>query len=342
MKGERWVKGGLSALVLWWAAGLVAQADRLILESGDVLTGEYIGREDGRIIFRSVLMGEIRVDGQRGRVERDAAGEMTAEATAWVERVSDEQEAEEPVVEEEAAGAIGVVEAVPAVAGEGGWWAQWDQRIRVGYSWESAEARTDDLSIRYEAGREWAGGTLRVQGRYEYGSSKDGDAGKVVVRDRWSGSLRYRSDFGKQWFVQLDGNYKRDQLQEIAHEIRQNSGVGWRAVDREKWQITFLPQVTVRYLELMREQPGWDLLLSLRQDFRYKWSERVEFRQAAGISWDPGDFHRSNYEWEFRMENRLTERLFLDLAYELEFDYELEMGINSKTQRTVLMVGYEF
>lgn len=320
----------------------VAQADRLILESGDVLTGEYIGREDGRILFRSVLMGEIRVDAERGRVEREPAGEILP-AGAWVEWVAEEEEAEEPVVEEEAAGASGEGESVPGLESEGGWWAQWEQRIRVGYSWESAESRTDDLSIRYEAGREWAGGSLRLQGRYEYGSSKDGDAEKVVVRDRWAGSLRYRSDFGgERWFLQLDGNYKRDELQEIAHEVRQNSGVGWRAVNREKWQITLLPQLTVRYLELMREQPGWDLLFSLRQDLRFRWSERVEFRQAAGISWDPDDFRRSNYELEFRMENRLTERLFLDLAYELEFDYELDFGVNSKTQRTILLLGYEF
>lgn len=324
-------------------AAIGVDADRLVLDSGDVLTGDYVGRENGKILFDSVLMGLIRVDGRRATVEEGGAEDAPLPgAEGWVEVVLSDAEADMPGPTDRQAAQGEAAVAAEEEEEPAGWWSGWTQQVRLGYNWESAESWSDDLSVRYQAERSWEGGSFRVAGRYEYSSSKAEGAPRTVVRDRWAGSLRYRSDIGERWFVQVDGDYKRDEIQEIAHEVRQNTGLGWRAWPGDDWQLTLLPQVTVRYLELMREQPGWNLLLSLRQDIRWQVHERIILRQSAGLSWDPEDQRRSNYDLELRVENRLTEDLFLDLAYELEFDYQLDRGIDGKTERAVVLIGYEF
>lgn len=312
-----------------------AFADRLLLESGDVLTGTYIGKEEGRLVFESNLMGRIHVDPSHAELVVESST-STVSPLGWLSVRTPAAEDGESATSTEAprTDPPGFINFALR---------DWGQEIRIGYTWESATSRSDDFALRYSAKRQWDSGSLLFQGRYEYGSFKKDEEPKQVVRDRWQAGSRLRSDFiDDRFFLQVDAHFKRDEIKRIAREIRQKTGIGWRIFRSEKLQADILPQVTFRYLKLMDSEPGWETLLSLTQSLRYQLNERVAFLQAAGVTWSPDAWRRSGYDFQANLENKLTEALFINLGYELEFEYQLDMGIDRRTQRTILLLGWKY
>lgn len=359
--GRRACRIAVLGMGLCGIAGVI-KADLLKLESGDVLSGSFVGMEEGAILFDSVLLGRIRVDAERAElIQRGMIA--SSEAKNWVEFLAVEASTTGADTAAPMAGSAEVEAIAVAAAAEGaaaaepetgeakaaveekpkGWFADWKQQIRVGYTWESSTVRNDDLAVRYTAERAFEKSSLRVEGRYEYGSRKSGDDPKVIVRDRWLASGRYRGDiYGDKFFLQLDSNYLRDQIKSIQHEFRQNVGIGWRFLNRERLKVSLVPQVTYRYLQLSGQPSSSESLFSLSQDLRYEFNERVVILQSASASWDPEAFTRSSYDFNARLEVSLTEAVFVNIAYEFEFDYEIDVGVDRKTQRTVLMLGWKF
>jgi putative salt-induced outer membrane protein YdiY len=336
--------------------------DELRFRDGDVLTGNFVRSEEGRIIFDSVVFGRISVaEADVQLVRTDAPAGMPARPLARIEPKEAPAE-QEPLVPAAAApvttGAVAAVtrdDAAAAPARAAGdpsllrrmlQWVNpfkgWKSKFSVGYAWESTGVRTEDLTLIFDAQRKIDGSELKFNVRYEYGNRKVADEPAQLARDRLRGSLRYRNDIGERLFFQADTDYQKDRIKGIEHEFRMNSGLGWRVFIGEPLTASLVPKLTLRYKELQSVNEEWDFLFTLSQDLRYRITDRVSFIESASISWNPDHFDRSVYSLMLKLENRITDQVFVDLSYETEFDYEVDVGLESKSQRVLVLVSYVF
>jgi len=359
-------------------AGLaVVRADELRFAGGDVVVGNYVGTEEGVIVFDSPVFGRITVAESDVKLVRTgapvqmpmrpiAAVAPVPEAASGVEAAP--AQAVEPPVEvaplaggpppmptspssvDAVAAAVDEVASNEAAAKSLGYrilslinpFKGWSSKLSFGYAWEKTAARTEDLTLGFEADRKGDGSEFKFSARYEYGTAMTEGGPEERVRDRVLSNFRYREDLGKRLFFQADANYQKDRIKEIEHELRQNAGVGYRVFIGDPLSASIVPKLTLRYRELETGSEGWDFLVTVSQDLRYAINERMTFIESAWLSWNPDDFRRSQYGVTLRLENRLTDRIFVDLAYENEFDYEVRVGLQPKRQRTLVLVGYKF
>jgi hypothetical protein len=345
------------------------RSDELRFPDGNVLVGNYITTEANRIIFDSRLLGRIQVNSSDVVLVRSGAPVGMPEEPLVVvlprETTPTPEIVEAPVVATEIpVGLESTVSTQPVVV-EGRNDAQliqeaesasfvyrilsyinplkgWQSRISFGYAWEQTSVRSEEATALFEATRKGDGSDFKFDMRYDYGTQKKEEQPKVLTRDRFRTTLRYREDIFKAYFLQLESDYSWNDIAGIDHDFRQNAGVGWRVFRGKPLSAGIVPMATLRYRELKTHSEGWDFLFTLAQDLRYEFNDQITLIQSASASWNPDDFDRSSYQFTVRLENKLTDRIFVNLMYENIFDYEVGIGFSRRNQRTHFLIGYKF
>lgn len=338
-------------------------ADELRFRDGSVVVGNFISVESGFYVFDSPLLGRIYVNTADAELVRGEAPvgmpispivqfrlpepavaiPVTEPIPTVITAPSEQPVQQRQAASDEAAIAEAkevsllyrVLASVNPLKG-------WKSRISVGYSLESSNVRTEDVTVLFNAERKGPGSDFKFNVRYDYGKQRQESQPSTILRDRFRSSLRYREDFSARFFFQTESDYHWDNIRGIEHDFRQNIGAGWRFIKTDRTSASLIPLATVRFQQMATHTEGWDFLFTLSQDFRLKVNERMTFIQSVSASWDADDLGRSGYQLSFRLENRLTDRIFMDLVYETNFDYAVGAGFNPRSQRTNVLVGYQF
>ncbi len=320
----------------------------LILKNGDEVAGEYLHTTEGIVYFDSHSFGNLQI----GR-----------EAVAAVEGVDEDtwKASEEPVLPDipDVAAIPGSPETIAAeredeATGRGATavilnlvdrinpFRHWSSKATLGYVWIGAENRRQDWLLLYEAHRKGEAMEFKFAGRWDYATSKIGETESKKEQDRYRVMLQIRQNLSPRVFAQSRTHYVKDLIRKINHELDQSVGLGWRLVERDRVSLSFVPSATVRYVEVNGFSEGWESRITFFQDFEWILSPRVAFREEFAMSFEPHNSGDSDYELILMLENRISERLSLDLRYEYYFEYGVGVGIERKTQKFITSVGYLF
>jgi opacity protein-like surface antigen len=330
----------LTVASLYWLLTTVGLADVLHLANGDRLTGTWQGTENGQVVFISELLGPVRVaEAQVLRVERSEA--VVAEAPATAPAVAPAAAAAAPVAaapaapdtEEKASVLLRALDFLNPLK-------DWDSRLSAGYTWLGGQTSRHNFFLMYEATRKRELSEWQARGRWDYGSTRIDKQTAIKIEDRYRFSLQYRRNLLKQVFVQSLTQYNRDHIKLIDHDFEQSIGIGWRMFDTQRLRVTFTPSYTARYRQIALASSGWQSLFSLFQDLRYEITPRVIFTEEAAISFEPDETSKSDYRFHLKLENKLTDRLSVDLRYEYAFEYRVGLGIERKDQKFIAAMGY--
>lgn len=343
--------------MVWVSLACFVQADTLVFNNGDRLTGKISKEEMGKIFFHSDLLGDMKIDASKvsliTRSEMPAVAEVEEQTVTEtsIDHRSKLSEAGEAPVKSETKSAktkktsikssllrfpgIGfLVEHRPLN--------KWDSDLKAGFGWKRGERDKVDITMRFVSIYEREKSHYKLNARYTYGFQKGKDGVKEKSSDRYEASLRYRYTRSERVFFQANSRYLKDLIKNINGEFKQSLGLGWKYLNGEKMQASITPSLTGQYQQIANVGKGWDFLATLFQDFEYKLSDKFTFREETVFSVDPGNTHLFTIDFLAKIEARISTTSNVDLRWEIDFDNNVAPGVNKLQERILLAFGYKF
>ena len=323
------------------------QRVELQLSNGDRLSGELIWRADGKLRFRSPILGDLTLAETEVAILQipeplDPAAHATASTPATP--------ADKP-----AATVPGKATATsPANQATAPARARWKGKLEVGSVQQTGRTDTLSYNARIEAEKKVRRHTLRATGRVLYAEQNDKPSA-----DRHDAAFRWRYQLSKRTFAQSQTTYYHDEIVQIQTNFEQNAGLGYRIIDQPRHTVNVGGGVTAQYREWDAGTNGWAPYGEVFQDYSFKVNERITFNQDAVAQFSPSDRafnipNRStpatvdpdeqNYKLRFNstLQGQVTERISVNLRFEYELDNAIQVENARETQRITSSIGYAF
>jgi putative salt-induced outer membrane protein YdiY len=359
---------------LWLVAPFLvppaASGAQLILRNGDRITGEVVSRENGRITFRSPLIGEIVVAEVDAAVD-ELAGANEATTGPIVDSLAGLPPAQPTAAESAApASAPPAVAAKPASPPPAATKAAptpasapkpaatsvaksepaakpsrppWRGKVEFGFKQQSGRSDRVDFDVRADAQRSLGRNSYRANTRVLYAKSND-----RIISDRQEGSFRWRRDFSKTIFSQSLTTYYSDDVKSIDHNYEQNIGFGYRVLDRPAHIVNAGLGLTGQYRQTTNATNEGYVLGEFFEDYTYKINGRFTLTQDFLAQWSSKAASNNpaaqNYKFRFNaaLQGRVTTKLSVNLRFEYEFDNAIANRNARTDQRISSSLGYAF
>lgn len=344
----------LGFLLVW--IGIIttsSRADELHLRNGDRVTGTLVRRGEGKIYFRSTLLGELVVSETEASVIE--APETPVESLAGLPPHHPSDPAHPPAQADPKAPATATSAAPNAVAATPKKPdTSWKGKIEFGYQNQSGRTNALNLTLRADAERTVAVDNYRFNFRY-----LNGKTGASVSADRQDASFRWRHELSEKLFGQAVSSYSADKVKQINSDIEQNVGVGYKVLERSRQTASVGTGVTLQYRDAVAIEHGLTYLGEFFQDYTYKVNGRLTLSQDSNAQFSPesrGQFtyvnnqlvptqtDARNYKLRFNttLQGKVTNTVSLNLRFEYEYDNAI-YDPNARTdQRVSSSIGYAF
>lgn len=318
-------------------ASAILAAAELQLSNGDRITGELIRREDGKIHFRSPILGDLII------AETDAvvieSPDTPVESLAGLP----------PTIEQ-----VDLRDAESMRPGPRPTRTPWKGKFEFGFQNQAGRHDSLNYSMRAELERKSQLNHYRMSARYLYGESR-----QVVSSDRRDASFRWRHEISERVFGQTVTSYTSDAVTNIDLNAEQNAGFGYEVLESEKQTGSIGAGLTLQYRESEGTETGQAYLGELFQDYTFKVNGRLTFMQNLNLLYSPDGRTRTlvnaatstlfrdeaeNYKVRFNstLQGKLSERISINLRYEYEYDNTI-LDANGRTDRRVTSsLGYSF
>jgi len=344
----------LSSILAFVFAGSVEclVAAELRLSNGDRITGTLIERSEGKLHFRSALLGDLVVDEHAATLVEDeplvAANEseitdaQLAQAQAEVEiEVGAEPEASVVAIAEsaesgESASSTGV-QVPPRVT--------WSGQIELALFSQTGRSTNKNTSFRFEASRVSKRNHYRLRSRYLYGQNAT-----QVSNDRINADLRWRRELGPRLFAQSQTSYLRDRVAQIAFNAEQNVSLGYQVFKDARHDLNAGGGATGLYRDVTGPSQNSLYLAEAFQDYTYKLNQRFTITEGLNLLYSPDgrvvgtSADNSHYKIRFNsaLQGKMTERIALTLRFEYEYDNSIIVKEARTDQRITSSIGYSF
>lgn len=341
--------GVLRSILFFFSGLLLAPAlpgAELHLNNGDRITGHVIMRVDGKIHFRSDVLGDLVVN------ETDAAivdtPEVPVEPLSGLPPTQPKPKAKKPAAGTVAANESGLIQPAPPPP------PKWKGKVEFGFHNQSGRSEINNTSLRAEAELKSGRDSYRATGRYLYGENNGN-----LASDRNDASFRWRREMSERVFGQSLTSYARDQITQINLNLEQNGSLGYQLVQNDQHKVNVGAGLTAQYRDAEGLEPGFNYFGELFQDYTYKINGRLTVSQALNALYSPNGRARlatstintntladdvDNYKVRFNstLQGKMSERISLNLRYEYEYDNAVLNREARSDQRVTSSVGYAF
>jgi len=361
----------LRALLLWGilagAVSLPLAAAELHLRNGDRLTGELVNRIDGKIYFRSPLLGDVVVS------ETDASVIESVEIP--VESLTGLPPAKGPTVAQVKPGSsvtqspkVIAPAPTPAVAAKTGPASspqkpaigaspnagRWKAKVELGVQQQSGRQDGLNTSVRADAERERGKNQIKSNLRFLYSELND-----RVSTDRADASVRWRYQLSKRVFAQSVTSFLSDNVKQIDQNYEQNAGFGYALVKRDRHVINVGGGFTGQFRQAVNINQGFAFLGEVFQDYTYKINGRLTFIQDLLTQYSPatqdqyilrngtfvptsGEIQNYRIRFNTTLQGKVTEKISMNLRFEYDFDNTISDRDAKVDQRISSSLGYAF
>ena len=333
----------------------------LHFRNGDKITGAYLGREGNLLVFRSPLLGELRVvDTEAVIIELP---ETPVEALVGLPPTSHDRGLPEitpvrpssaippPIPDAKSpATAQAPAAAKPALARR----SPWKGKVEFGFQQQGGREDALNSSIRADANLTRGRDNYVATGRALYGKN----TGRTNA-DRSDASLRWRRNYGDRVFTQTITSFVRDEIRGINQNWEQNVGVGYRLHENLRHTLNIGGGVTTQFRDSRGLARGTFGLIEIFQDYKIDFNSRLTLLQNTVAQYSPdgqGAFTvvpnqpartnngGGNYKLRFNttLQGKVSERISMNIRYEYEFDSAVFARDAESDQRITSSLAYAF
>ncbi len=366
----------LVAVMMFAAPGFGAQ---LHLRNGDRVSGELVARTEGRIHFRSPLLGDLVISELDATViesvevpveslsglppsSQKTAAKATqppkppktpvgADASPTSPKIGDQVTstggAKVPAAAAAKSPASGGSKGKPEPAAQLG---RWRGKVELGFQQQSG--RQDGLtgSLRADAERERGRNQVKANVRYLYGELND-----RINTDRTDASVRWRHQLSARVFAQSLTSFLTDDVKQIDQNYEQNLGFGYALLKRDRHVINVGGGATGQYRQAVNIDKGMAILGEVFQDYTYRINGRITLVQDLLAQYSPVTKDRyilrngalvaaagdvQNYKVRFN--STLQGRVTDKVSMNIRFEYEFDNTIADREAKADQRISSSF
>lgn len=338
------------------ALGLAAAASAsvLVLTNGDRITGCVIRRADGKVWFKSDLLGTIVArEGSFTIVETPAPGAAPSTTTTSTTKATNATVTTTTVTTTVAAQKPAGSRRSTAVAVLPP--SHWVGKVEFGYDNALAnDIRTVALDFRAEVERTKRKENYLLKTDFLYGST-----GLDTTTDQGAADFRWRHSLSDRLFTQMDTSYLTDRVKLIHYQIEQTGGLGYRVFQTPRQTVSIGTGVTGEQLDATGVEKGFTYLGNVFQDYVYKLNGRYTLREDSSADYSPesrglsgivpdtvtsatGSQRDYAYKFHTTIESKINSHLSLNLHFEYNYDNAVVVPSARAEQRVTTTLGYGF
>ena len=323
-----------------------AFADKVTLKSGSFLTGEAGLNQEGKLLFKSDDLGDLKIDIANIK-SIDAAKNHVVQYNdnSTEEKILNIKDGE--LYDGKGKLDMANVKATDPAA------ETWHGSIHIGFNATRGNTYENSGSVEANVNRRWEKDRLNVDFGYYYGKEGRVGAGEEKTEDRWEVEAKHDHFWLTKVYSYEDVKWERDVIQNLDSRFRVGLGGGYQWLDDSVFESTgkwnFNQELGVNYIKENYEdnddeKSGGFCALRYGHHLGYipKWAESLEFFHNMEILPEVD-------EWEKFLANAdvgFTTKLVydFDLIAKVEWDYNSRPANDRKKNdyRYIIGLGYKW
>ena len=316
----------------------VACADKVTLKSGSYLTGEAGLIQDGKLLFKSDDLGDLKID-----IANIKSMDVAKNHVVQYQDNSTEEKIL-TVKDGEIWNGNGKLDMANVKATDPAP-ETWHGSIHVAYNASRGNTYNDSAAVEANVNRRWEKDRLNVDFGYYYG--KQGQSGQETQKteDRWEAEAKHDHFWWEKVYSYEDLKWERDMIQNLLGRYRAGLGGGYQWLDNRAFESTgkwnFNQELGVNYIKEEYDGPsdakdGGFCALRYGHHFGYvpKWLETMELFHNFEILPEVD-------EWE-KFLAKADVGFSTKIIYDFDFIAKMEWEYNSKPANDRKKDDYRF
>jgi len=264
-------------LAVCLSASSWALADQLVLNNGDTLRGKIVSMADGKMVFKSPMLGELKV-------AMDKVESFSSDKPIKLQLV--DGSVVEPQLEPAESGFVKVkgeagshlaINQISGINLEPQKAVKWTGKLFAGVNIQKGNTETQDVDIDTKLIRETKGDRVILDARYEEDRSEDDTSGDLTTDKRYYMlGAHYDYFLSERIYLYGDGRTEKENTANLDRRIKLGAGAGYRWVE----------------------------------------TSRTRFEVESGLSWVSEEFTNNTSDEQYtalRLASRLTHKLTSDI-----------------------------
>ena len=328
-------------------AASIALADKVTFKSGATLTGTAGSLADGKLVFTSDDVGEVKIDIAK-IAKLESAGNH-------VVLFKDGESAEKPVTVADGAYAVregaGVkplaMENVKAIDPD---IQTWHGSVNASASATRGNTVGESATIIADVSRRWEHDRLTASTGYYFEQSGDSKQSKQKTTSRFELQAQEDHFWTSDVYSYVSGKYEFDRIMRLDYRYRLGAGLGYQWFENEDLGIgkmSFNQEIGLSYVEEKYEHKGVNEYSAFRYAHHFAWEvakvEGLSFTHNLEYLPDTGDWS-GNYLIDADVGLAYAFRANWQLIAKIEWDYQKKIAETAKHSdlRYILGIGYKW
>ncbi|MBN2139173.1 MAG: DUF481 domain-containing protein [Sedimentisphaerales bacterium] len=317
--------------------------DQVILVNGDKLTGTIGQLADGKLVFKSDLLGELTIDIENiATFSSDEAIDLHLSDGQVLSEAVQAGEPNHVVVgaggRQIAFGDIGAIN--PPAKAE----AKWEGEISAGFTSTAGNTSTDAISASANLKKRTEKDRRIFSTDYARGRQEDPSTGKKTkTEDWWRSKAKYDYFFTKKLYGYLDGRYETDEIAELDRRVIFGSGFGYQWVESD--EMNFSTEAGAAYMfEKYGNGTGSNDEISFQLGYNLdkKLGKGIEFIHDLTYYPSTEDFADYFLTSTGELRANLNERVFTNFKAVLNYDATPAVGKHKTDTKYIWGIGWSF
>ncbi len=218
-------------LVLATIAGMAAFADKVSLKSGSFLTGKVGVIQDGKLLFESDDLGEIKIDVKNiASIESEAMHVLQYSDLSREELPLTVQDGEY-VVNGEKVNMDNVKAIDPAEE-------TWHGSVSVAFQADRGNSYGHSATILANINRRWEKDRFNADFGYYYSDSGTSRRDHEKTKDNWEVEAQHDHFWTQKVYSYENAQYTRDTMAGLSSRVRLGAGLGYQWLDKDEFELT--------------------------------------------------------------------------------------------------------
>ncbi|WOO41731.1 DUF481 domain-containing protein [Rubellicoccus peritrichatus] len=322
-------------------------AEVLQFNNGDRISGKVISQEDGKIVFKSDLLGEVTVSADEATVVpsekvADATPAPAVAATAapgpsapepTEEQIAEDAEAESMFNESLEVARSYIEKVVPP---------GWTGKYNVGLAMTESDSKSTQFNTSIEMKKDSGKHHYGWDAYYNYNANTDSAGVNDKTTDKYGTGFAYRYDFSERWFLQSDTTYLRDAVKQIRHQVTENVSIGYKIYDEETFKLSVAPGIAAQYNDVVGSDEKWLGFGTFKENLTYVFSETFNLAQDAYVRISPSGIDDIQWGGQIALNANLNKWIVASIVYNYTYDGTVGPGSSKDEQTTTLQLGFPF
>lgn len=322
-------------------------ADELIFTNGDRLTGKISHLLEGKLVFKSDIIGEVTID--LSRIQTFSTDDPVAvhlkDKNVLLQKIVSSEPGKFAI---EGAGAVKAQDfeltSISSINPPPKPDPKWTGNLSAAMASTHGNTKSESVSGSLNLSKRAHNDRIQVNADYAKSKQEDPDTGeKNTTEDWWRSKAKYDYFFSKKFFGYVDGRYEKDAIAELDRRMIIGSGAGYQWIETE--DLSFSTEFGLASLyEKFDNQTDSNSEVSFQAGYNFGKTLMKNVKFIHDLTYYPSTEEISDYFLTSTAELRAYFSSTMFTTFKVIFDYDATPAIGShKTDTKYLLgVGYSF